>query len=377
MNVSSIQLSLLIGQFVPTPAPEQIMSAIQSVEVQQGSTSGFQISFRAEPGAGIARDYTLLNSGLLNPGNRVVISVTINATPRVLMDGIITHQQLAPDSNGTTLLTVTGEDISVMMNIIDIPLSYPGLGDYEIVLVVLAKYAALGIIPLAIPPLTSVASLPDERVPQQSGTDRSYLQSLAAEHGYVFFVKPGLVPLQNIAFWGPASRVGIPQKALTVNAGSATNVDSINFSYDALAPEQVFGAVSDEDAETILPVLTLTSTRLPPLSSRPPLIFNQPFVRKTLLDYQGSSWIDAQSRAQAITNQSVDSVVTADGSIDILRYGDVLSAPGIVGVRGVGFTYDGYYYVKGVTHQISNGQYKQSFSLAREGTGSTVTGVFA
>ena len=43
---------------------------------------------------------------------------------------------------------------------------------------------------------------------------------------------------------------------------------------------------------------------------------------------------------------------------------------GIVGLRGAGYSYDGYYYVKSVGHTINRKEYKQSFSLAREGTGS-------
>ena len=140
-------------------------------------------------------------------------------------------------------------------------------------------------------------------------------------------------------------------------------------------PVQVYGYVSDETSESILPVLTLNSTRVPPLASKPPLIFNQPYVRKQLLDYQGSSYIDALARAQAITDQSIDAVVTADGTLDVLRYGSILMAPGIVGVRGVGFSYDGNYYVTSVTHSIRVGHYTQNFSLAREGLGSLTPGV--
>jgi hypothetical protein len=43
----------------------------------------------------------------------------------------------------------------------------------------------------------------------------------------------------------------------------------------------------------------------------------------------------------------------------------------LVGVRGVGNTYDGNYYVKQVTHRIKRGEYKQSFTLIREGQGTT------
>ena len=50
--------------------------------------------------------------------------------------------------------------------------------------------------------------------------------------------------------------------------------------------------------------------------------------------------------------------------------GHILQAPGIVGVRGIGNTYDGKYYVKNVTHKISRGRYTQQFTLTRSGVGS-------
>ncbi len=377
MAISSIQVSLLIGQGVPMPAPAALMSALDSISITQSTdTSGFQITFRAERSVGYSADYALLSGPLLQPGARIIITATIAAMPRVLMDGLVTHYQLAPDSNGTTTLTITGEDVSLAMSMEEVAMPYPALGDMAIVMLVIAKYAAYGMIPMVLPPLSNPISLVTEKVPQQSGNDRDYVRTLAARHGYVFFVKPGPTPGTNIAYWGPQiPRVGIPQKALSINLGPATNVESLSFSYNTLAPEQIYGAVSDKDAEILLPVLTVSSLQLQPLSSRPPLLFNQPFVRKSMLDYQGSSWIEAQAYAQSRTNQSTVDTVTAEGTLDVLRYGDVLTAPGIVGVRGAGFSYDGDYYVKSVTHDIRVGQYKQTFSLAREGIGSLTTGV--
>lgn len=373
--LSSIQLQLLIGQIVPLPAPQALMNALQNVEITQSDVAGFQMTFRVEPDQQLSADFSVVSNQLLQPGSRVVISVTINVTPRVIMDGIITNHQFSYDGSGAMLFTVTGEDISVMMDMYELSLEYPGMGDATIALFVLAKYALFGVTPLVIPPLTNNVPLPIEEIPQQNTTDRNYLRSLAAEHGYIFFVQAGPVPLQSLAYWGPVTRIGLPQKALTINAGPFSNVDSLNFSYDALAPTQVYGAVSDEESETVLPLLTLGSSRIPPLASMPAWLVNQPFVRKTLLDYQGSSYLDAFMRAQAITDQATTAVVTASGTLNVLRYGDIMSAPGLVGVRGAGFSYDGYYYVTNVSHHISVGQYTQDFALAREGIGSTTSGV--
>jgi len=58
-------------------------------------------------------------------------------------------------------------------------------------------------------------------------------------------------------------------------------------------------------------------------------------------------------------------VITASGSLDVLRYGRPLRARGLVGVRGAGFAYDGLYFVKSVTHSLKRGEYKQNFNLTR------------
>ena len=91
---------------------------------------------------------------------------------------------------------------------------------------------------------------------------------------------------------------------------------------------------------------------------------------------------DARKRAQptphlpaandmAHDDRSVDDVVTVTGELDTLRYGGLLQLRGLVGLRGVGHSYDGFYYVKNVTHKISKGEYKQNFTITREGLGTT------
>jgi hypothetical protein len=69
--------------------------------------------------------------------------------------------------------------------------------------------------------------------------------------------------------------------------------------------------------------------------------------------------------------------VTGRGELDVLRYGGVLKARQLVGVRGAGTAYDGLYYVKSVTHRIKAGEYKQSFELSRNGLISTLPRVAA
>ncbi len=69
--------------------------------------------------------------------------------------------------------------------------------------------------------------------------------------------------------------------------------------------------------------------------------------------------------------------MTGTGSLDVLRYGHILKARSLVGVRGAGLAFDGLYYVTRVTHSIKRGEYKQTFSLSRNGLISTVPEVLA
>ena len=63
--------------------------------------------------------------------------------------------------------------------------------------------------------------------------------------------------------------------------------------------------------------------------------------------------------------------MTATGSLNVARYGGVLKARRLVGLRGVGEAFDGLYYVKSVTSKIKRGEFKQDFTLSRNGLIST------
>jgi hypothetical protein len=209
---------------------------------------------------------------------------------------------------------------------------------------------------------------------QQSGmTDRAFLNKLAARNGYVFQIIPGPTALMNMAYFGPPRRLGVPQAALTVNELPMSNVKSMSFSYDALAPTTVLGLVQDTlETDMDIPVAALLPLRVPPLASTPAIVANVPNIRVTLLDPEGMDPMQALVVAQSMVNQSTDQVVTATGEVDVLRYGSILSAPGLVGVRGAGYRHDGLYYVQQVTHTITPESYTQGFTLTREGWGSTV-----
>jgi hypothetical protein len=369
-----VNLSLLIGPTVPLPATPDIAEALQSASVTQNDEgrSGFQVVLQVgRAGPTDLLDYRLLLNPLLRPFNRVILTVLFNAIPRVLIDGLITNQQFSPGAEpGTATLTLTGEDVSVAMDLEKRRAEWPAMSEMVIANVIIGSYAQYGLVPAVMPPPTIDQPLPIERTPVQQGTDLDYLKTMAQRFGFVFYVEPGPAPGVSTAYWGPPKRAGLPQRALTVNQGPDSNVDSINFTYNGMAPTIVNDVVQDKLTNSSMPVMTFVSFRQPPLAAMPALPFQLPNVRTSLLDQSsGLSIIEAYARAQGVTDKSVDNVVTAQGELDALRYGDVLTPRGIVGLRGAGFTFDGLYYVKSVSHAISKGKFKQRFNLSREGTG--------
>ena len=368
-----VHLSLAIGPTLPLPATADIAEAVQSVSVTQNDEgrSGFQIVLQVgRSGAVDMRDYRLLQNPLLRPFNRVILTVLFNALPQVLMDGIITNWQFSPGNQpGLGTLTLTGEDVSVMMDLKKKRANYKTMSEPLIARAIILSYPQYGLIPDVVWPTGASQPLPTGKTPVQQATDLEHLKDLGKRFGHVFYVEPTAAPGFNTAYWGPPKRSDTPQRALTVSMGPQTNVEQISFTYNGLAATLVDDLVQGKKGP--FPVLTFKSTREPPLASMPALETQLPNIRTTLLE-QGSGALDeddARTRAQGITDKSVDSVATAQGELDGLQYGGVLRPRGIVGVRGAGLTHDGSYYVKSVSHSISKGQYKQRFSLTREGTG--------
>jgi hypothetical protein len=371
MSLLGIHLTLMLGPTVAVPAPLPIMEALQNVEVTHNDQgrSGLQITFAVgRSGPMELMEYGLLANPLLRPMNRVVLVVTFNVVPQVLFDGIITHRQLSPSQQpGTSTLTITGEDVSVMMDLEEKVHEHPAQVEPIIIAQLLLPYMQYQVVPMVIPPLALDVPIPLYRTPVFVGTDYAYLQEMARRYGYVFHVSPGPLPLMNRAYWGPPNRLDVPQRALSVNMGAESNVDSINFQYNALEATTVSG--QGFAFGKALPVQTVTSLRMPPLASMPPLIAQGRMRSSLLREPDSAGYVAAFARAQGRTDASMDQVLTASGELDAVRYGHLLRARGLVGLRGAGVSHDGFYYVKSVTHSIRQGEYKQRFSLTREGLG--------
>lgn len=368
-----INLTLMIGPGVPVPVPRLVLDALTEISVDHDDTgnSGFMLSFEVSKESPLQILYLLGGGGSIVPFMRTIIVITMKGKANVIMDGMITNHQLQPgNGRNSSLLTLTGVDHTTVMDRQDFSgMPFPAMPAEGRVALLIAKYSFLGLVPMVIPSVMIDVPIPTTRIPSQQGTDLAYIRDLAEEVGYVFYIEPGPEPGMNIAYWGPKIKVGIPQPALNMDMDIHKNVEDISFEFDNSKNSIPTVYYYDEVTKVPIPIPIPPITPLnPPLGAIAPIPTGLQPVSDDLSKFalpkalmrglaQASDWAEA---------------VKGTGSLDVVRYGHILKARQLVGVRGATMSYDGIYYVKSVRHQIKRGSYKQSFELTRNGLISTI-----
>ena len=151
--LKGLYLTLMIGPLIPVPVPQVVLDSLTGVEVTvaAGRASGFQLTFTLSNNSPLHTLF-LLTGGDMAPIVRVILLVTINGVPDVLMDGMMTHHEVSPGTEpGQATLTVTGNDLTAVMDKIEFTgFPYPAMPPEARVALILAKYAVFGMIPLII-----------------------------------------------------------------------------------------------------------------------------------------------------------------------------------------------------------------------------------
>ncbi|MGW0791114.1 hypothetical protein ACWD04_23440 [Streptomyces sp. NPDC002911] len=359
-----IHITLQTGPRLTRPVPPEVTEALLSAQITAtaGERSGFQMAFDLTKQGALSR--RLLPEGFFDPKTRVILSVSVKGTGWVLLDGLIVRQEVgASNQPGHSTLTVTGEDLTLLMDLEERTDRYPNLRPSGRVARILAKYADYGIEARVFQEQIEQPPREQLRVDYQSGTDLSYVNDLARANGYTFYLEPGPRPGHSTAVWGPEARIGQRQHALNVNMDVNSTVDQLTFAYDGTAREEPQARVQDPATRDsrLLPQPDIGPLR-PPLGRRA----TPALKRRTLSGTAKRESQQAQAELLARAALSADAV-SGSGSLDVNRHGYILRPRELVGVRGAGVTYDGDYFVKSVTHNIRPGSYQQNFTLSREG----------
>jgi hypothetical protein len=368
---NAIEMTLWVGPVVPIRAPQSVLDALESVKITSKAvgTSGFELSFTIDVDSPLQTMF-LIGGGAIPPLVRVVVAVTVNGRTDVLIDGVMTNHHVGTDvQNGRTSLTVIGEDLTRVMDYFDTSgLPFPAMPAEAQVALLLVKYAVLGVLPMIIPSVLIDVPLPMDRIARQKGTDLKHIRRLADAVGYVFYVDPGPQPGTSVAYWGPQIKVGPVQPALAADADAYSNVEHLQFTFKNDHKVLPIVVIQDTTTKIPIPIAVGDITPLnPPLGAIPPL----PKGIKIVKGAAKWSAMKAALIAMAMSAKAAEAV-TATGSLNVLRYGQVLKARKLVGLRGVGTAFDGLYYVQSVTHRLKRGEYLQDFELSRNGLVSTL-----
>lgn len=379
---SSAHLTLRMGAVAATPAPAAVIDSLVEAQVNESTRGrgGFQLRFTYAEDSEMGRE--VVRGTLFEPPGRVIISVTLGGREQVLADGVITRQDFAPANEaGQATLSLTGTDVSQMMDLFDLSaIPMPPMPPFGRVAFLLAKYAMYGVIPAATPSILLAAPNPLEYLPIQRETDYAYINRLAREAGYVFYVSAGPEPGMNIAYWGPEVKIGPTQSALKVNMDGDSNVESFSVSYDGMKKDLYVLLYYNDLARFPVPIPIPGIDPLnPPLGPRPPIPLGLKLLNRRDPDRESNEEEEEADTANfdlartaakglAAAARNAD-VVGASGSLDVQRYGEVMRARRLVRVLGAGDLYSGNYYVDSVSSTLKPGSFKQSFRLSRNARG--------
>lgn len=369
--MSTAELQILTGAVTLSPLAADLATGLEEAQVTHtaGQRSGFQLTFRLAPHSRLATE--VLPVGSIDAPTRVVLALVLQGQVHVLSDGVVTRHDAAPSAEpGQGRLTVTGVDLSQLMDLVDLSgVPMPGMPLAAQAAFVLARYAPFGVIPQVLPtPLVDVPN-PLEDVHGQQGTDYAHVKRIADAVGYAFYVEPGPSVGTSTAYWGPQIRTGEPQPALSLDLGPDRNVESLQFSFDGLKRTVHVAFVHDENTRAPIPVPIPDITPLsPPQGPRVPLPLRyRPLNRSDRGDQDAPSRVGVTKtlmKGLARAAESADAI-TASGSLDVSRYGRFLAARRPVAVRGAGEAYDGTWFVTSTTTTLARGALTQRFSLVR------------
>jgi phage protein D len=351
------------------PASAEVLNAMRRVEMEDHASMAAMLRLRLavavkENGSG----WTLLDDDLFTRLAKIKLSVTVGSGPAVpLIEAYVIEvdTNFSTEPNGS-LLTVTAMDSSVLMHLDEKVKAWSNMMDSDVASSIFSG-SDYNFTPVV--ESTEWTRQENDQTLIQRGTDMQFLQHLAERNGFECFVTSSDAGTIEGHFH-PPKHDSQPQGTLTVNMGSATNVNRLQARFDMLGPATAKGATLDPDDASSQDGEAEQAKQTEDMGNTPSVSSDRP--RKVLLSQLGMAKSgEVQRYAQAVVDRSSWSIV-AEGDLNTLAYGGVLKAKQPVMVRGVGRTFSGRYYVERVVHLIGgDGSYVQRFRLRRNAIGLT------
>jgi len=351
------------------PAPAAVLAAIKQIEVEDHASMAdmmrLKLATAVRPdGSG----WTVLDDPLFTRLAKLRVSTSVGSGPLApLLEAYVVdvNTTFSADPGGSELV-ITAMDPTVLMHLEEKVRPWPDMADSDVAAAIFSD-PAYRFVPVVT--ATGLSHHENDHTVMQRGTDIQFLQQLAQRNGYECYVEIGSGGTVEGHFHPPKPE-GQPQGTLTVNTGSATNVDKFRARFDMLGPAVAQGATIDADDGSTQPGDAADPTHTSGMGAEVTTPTDRP--RKVLLSGLGMSQsAEVQRYAQSVVDRS-SWAIHAEGELNTVSYGGVLRAKQPVMVRGVGQQFSGRYYVEKVLHTISgDGIWMQKFTLHRNAIGLT------
>jgi len=254
-------------------------------------------------------------------------------------------------------LEVFGLDATVLLDREDKLKDWPDKKDSDIASEIFQSY---GLTPTV--DETDITHDSDVSTILQRETDMQFLRRLALRNGFECYVDG------DVGYFRAPQLDTDAQPVLAAHFGDDTNLTSISFEVNALAPANVAMTQIDRSSKELLSVAAEGSDRqaLGQVTAAGLLSGGisaaQVFVARSVTT--GADEMTAL--CQGLFDEG-DWFVSGSGEVAGNAYGHVLKPRGTVTIKGVGEGYSGVYYVTHVTHSFSQQGYKQQFKVVRNG----------
>jgi len=342
------------------PVPRAVADALERVEIDSpiGERGTFRLTFRLD-------DPTLPERFLHDSGDllRLVLVLDEDRGASVVFDGVMVVHTLSTSADGAPVLVVSGEDLTLLMDLIDVERPFPATPVETRVQVLLASYAAFGIVPLVMAPPLPSTPLATERIPHQRGTDYGYIRSLANAVGFRFTLDPGPAPASSLAYWGPEPRADRSRPALSIDFGSFANIETLQLSFDANQRVLPEAFVIEPESKTVIPIpVPNLAVLAPPLGAIVPPAHRHRRQRDT-------AKLSVAEAAAALVAKDARSAeaMTGHGTLNVARSRVRLRAGAIVEVHGAAKPFNGLFEVSRVRDTVTPDSHSQAFELVRIG----------
>ena len=347
------------------PAPPELIDVIQRLEVEDHAEMAdmvrLSVAIAIRDGCG---SWNVVDENTFQRLTKLRINVNVGSgktEPLIEAYVIETNADFA-NQPGQSVLNVVAMEPTVKMNLKETVRPWPNMADSDIAEQIFGdyKFGTGNIDP------TQPSRDENDHTEMQRGTDIQFLQTLAQRNGYEIYVE--LDP-ETGAVEGHFHRPRLqqsPQGVLSVNMGTATNVNSFHPRYDMLQPATA--QAQNVDVHSSEPQSAQSDSQEDkPLGNAPTVPTGDP--RQVLMSGTGlSDTGELQTAAQAEVDRSAFAI-TAEGEVNTVAYGAVLRAKRPVLVRGAGRQFSGAYYVERVLHSFTGDGYTQQFSLRRNAAG--------